>query len=526
MSRAPFTTFSTRRNLNSADDNGDYDGRHDNGDHGFQEPAAQDDFQEPAPEQSAGNSNDTTAVLLKGLLGAIKSGSSGNSSSSREVYDGKLPAASTFNPSTMDYKDWLRDILEQLGQLRYGIYWRQLTGDLPTPPTHNQNKFNDWVFRDKQMLTWLQSMFVDTTYYGQIRAINPAGHQDFINAKNGHVDDPALLAHGRAGQCLELIHTKHGALSDEDISNLEDTIAEQRSAGMALSTYTENARDLLRKTSNTDGRVLPAFVLARYMQGFAKDQRFTHAMVEVTKAMTKANASGCPLDFNAVSDLFVFWNNTLNPRLTKKPLFVNGKLIANTGHSGSASTEDYNYDVLLGKHTGQHEDYNYDELLGKHTGQHDDVAGARSATFAELPGNGGSTTCTTCTNCFCERPHSHLTADCFSYNGAMEATFLQDAPDWMSLDNMEEQLTKIIDLIKTNGKSPFTARDWETTYALPATISGAWRPASATSTQARSASTYSTPRSIVADVQAALANGTITVPDVLEVIETTASGDG
>jgi hypothetical protein len=34
MGRAPFTTFSTRRTLNPADDNGDHDNRHDNGDHG------------------------------------------------------------------------------------------------------------------------------------------------------------------------------------------------------------------------------------------------------------------------------------------------------------------------------------------------------------------------------------------------------------------------------------------------------------------------------------------------------------
>ena len=529
MGRAPFTTFSTRRTLNPADDNGDHDDRHDNGDHGDRhdngDHGDRHDSQEPVPEQDADNSNDgTMAVLLKSLLDSIKSGGSGNSSSSREVYDGKLPAASAFNPSTMDYKEWLRDTLEQLGQLRYGIYRRQLTGNLPTPPAHNRNKFNDWVFRDEQMLTWLQSMFVDTIYYGQIRAINPAGHQNFIDVKDGHVIDPALLAHGRAGQCLELIHTKHGVLSDVDISNLEDAIAEQRSAGMALSTYTENARDLLRKTSNTNGRVLPAFVLARYVQGFAGDRRFTHAMVEVTKEMTQAKAGGCPLDFRAVSDLFVFWNNTLNPGLTKKPLYVNGKLTENkshgeqrTGHDDIAKARSATTEDALQKVMAMLSAAKVNEGLAK---QH----GGGGGGSRDGKTGGGARDSATCTNPDCERPLHHATGDCFAYGGAREAAFLQDTPKWMGDKIMTERLTKIIDLIKSKGPSPFTPADWEVKYVLPRSAPAKARSANGRRVQPSSTPASSSTASLTDDLRSAVADGSIDVAALLDVLEATAVG--
>ena len=157
----------------------------------------------------------------------------------RPYLDGPIPVQSTFDPSKNDFKQWTKDVFEHLGTLRKGVYHGQLIGNMVWSQQRSQNDRESWVFRDRQLLTYLKNCLKNTDVYERISDIEPTSVVDMDTEQAQWVsapteDLPTVLRCGAAGLALEIATAKYGKFTVHDNMVTENLIQALSSTNMEL----------------------------------------------------------------------------------------------------------------------------------------------------------------------------------------------------------------------------------------------------------------------------------------------------
>ena len=116
-----------------------------------------------------------------------------------------------------------------MGTLRKGVYHDQLVGDMVWAHQRSQNDRKHWVFRDKQLYTYIKNSLKNTDVYERICDLAPTSVVDMDTEQArwvsmGSQDLPTILRCGVAGIALEIATNKYGKFTVHDNMVTEDLI--------------------------------------------------------------------------------------------------------------------------------------------------------------------------------------------------------------------------------------------------------------------------------------------------------------
>ena len=200
---------------------------------------------------------------MAGALTTVTTGISalsGDKDARKPYLDGPISIESTFDDTKNDFKQWTKDIFEHLGTLRKGVYYSQLIGDMVWAHQRSENDRANWVFRDRQLLTYLKNCLKNTDVYERISDLEPTSVVDmdseqvkWVSAPTG--DLPTFLRCGVAGLALEIATEKYGKFTVHDNMVTENLIQALSSTNMELLEYISYARSLARRVKRSEGEI-------------------------------------------------------------------------------------------------------------------------------------------------------------------------------------------------------------------------------------------------------------------------------
>ena len=410
------------------------------------------------------------------------------------------------------------------------MYHDQLVGDMVWAHQRSQNDRKHWVFRDKQLYTYIKNSLKNTDVYERICDLAPTSVVDMDTEQArwvsvGSQDLPTILRCGVAGIALEIATNKYGKFTVHDNMVTEDLIRALSSTEMDLLEYIQHARSLARRVDRSEGSISDSMLPTRFMAGFEGDSRFEHAYLETAKEIEAKRRAGSAITFEYAAGRMEYWHiDVLHPKLAVKPVHINGRLVNSPVSGGN----------MRGKRTGQS-----DEVAGVNTAGGLDLLGALCAQLnlsqAQVreglakfgPKNDHTKTPrirknVTCTNVYCKRQGGHDTADCFAYGGGKEGQFLDGKFRGFGPKILQLKVDELRDLVQKHGKSPYTPDDWEQKYVMPP---------SAQRSRGTTRTTGASTGSVIdaAAIRAALTSGNLDKETLLSTTESAfhgAGGDG